>query len=108
MDNEITINTIDKLNNYINIKNKQIDYLDNKLKLYLNKIIELKKLINLKNIEINKIKLNDENLCSICLENKINTCCFPCGHTYCDKCISNSNKCYNSRSTIIITNKIYI
>lgn len=50
-----------------------------------------------------------ENLCSICVENKINICCFPCGHTYCDRCILNANNCcYICRERIIMFNKIYI
>lgn len=46
--------------------------------------------------------------CSICAENKINICCNPCGHTYCDKCINEINNCYLCRNEIKSFIKIYI
>ena len=68
------------------------------------KIGELKK-----NIDDLVIKTTpNDNICSICCENKINTCCNPCGHLYCDKCIRESNSCYICRKNIITTIKINI
>lgn len=32
-------------------------------------------------------KANDENVCSICLENKKNIVVIPCGHTFCSGCL---------------------
>lgn len=75
---------------------------DNEIDDLKNEIIELN--IRLKNI----MKENNKNICSICYENKINICCIPCGHTYCDICISNSDNCYSCRSHIVRINKIFI
>jgi len=69
-----------------------------------NEINNLKKEIRELNIRLK----NNKNLCSICYENKINICCIPCGHTYCDICISNTKNCYNCRSSITRINKIFI
>ena len=43
-------------------------------------------------------------------ENKINVCCIPCGHTYCDKCIHepDNNNCYICRQNFYRILKIYI
>lgn len=57
--------------------------------------------------EIKDIKSRNDNICSICYENNINTCCNPCGHLYCNKCIQNTNNCYICRKNIITTIKIY-
>jgi hypothetical protein len=38
--------------------------------------------------------------CSICFDNKINTCCIPCGHIYCDKCIIRTTRCFICRTQI--------
>ena len=51
---------------------------------------------------------NDDNICPICCENKIDRCCDPCGHTYCDKCIKKSYYCYICKRYINKTIKIYI
>lgn len=50
------------------------------------------------------------NICSICCENKINICCIPCGHIYCDKCIRvpENNNCYICRQNFYRILKIYI
>ncbi len=71
------------------------------------------KIINELKTENNKLKLDvkektQNSKCSICFENDLNICCIPCGHTYCDNCIKNSNKCYICRDTIIRTHKIFI
>ncbi len=51
---------------------------------------------------------NNDNNCPICYENKINSCCIPCGHTYCDKCIKNTNNCYICRRNVSRNIKIFI
>lgn len=74
----------------------------NNFSVLLLKIYKLKK-------EINELKsINNNNICSICCENKINICCNPCGHLYCNNCIIKSNSCYICRKNIITTIKIYI
>lgn len=44
-------------------------------------------------IILNEKKLNSNNECKICFENKIDVCLIPCGHAFCKKCIT-SDKCY--------------
>ena len=48
------------------------------------------------------------NICTICCENEITTCCYPCGHTYCYGCIAYSANCHICRCEINDTNRIYI
>jgi hypothetical protein len=38
-----------------------------------------------------KVEVRDANECPICLENKKDAACVPCGHTFCWSCI-NDNK----------------
>ena len=57
--------------------------------------------------ELEELK-RDENICTICYKNKINICCIPCGHTYCDICIIKSNNCYICKNNINRINRIYI
>ena len=106
-------NFIEKLNiqiiNDIEIKKsnyKKILELENNI---INKdIINKEIILNLKKEIDNNKKI--DNLCSICLENKINICCIPCGHTYCDKCIRSTYayNCFICRKNITNTVKIYI
>jgi hypothetical protein len=51
---------------------------------------------------------NNNNLCIICYNNKINSCCNPCGHTYCNKCIYFAKNCYICNNDINSIIKIYI
>lgn len=69
----------------------------------VNKIIEFRKKIIDK---IEKLEEKKFNKCSICFENNISRCCNPCGHTFCEVCIKNTNNCYICRSNI--TSKIII
>ena len=55
-----------------------------------------------------EINYNDDNICNICFNNKINICCDPCGHTYCNYCIKKTNTCYICKKNIIKKIKIYI
>jgi RNase P/RNase MRP subunit POP5 len=54
------------------------------------------------------IMKNNKNKCLICFENDISRCCVPCGHTYCNKCIANTNTCHMCRTYIEQTINIYI
>jgi hypothetical protein len=84
---------------FLTIEEEDEDEINN-FSVLLLKIYKLKK-------EINELK-SINNICSICCENKINTCCNPCGHLYCNNCIRESNSCYICRKNIITTIKIYI
>jgi hypothetical protein len=60
--------------------------------------IDLKKMLN----------SEKKNICSICFENTISKCCYPCGHTYCYNCITKANNCYICRQIIQKIMNIYI
>ena len=87
---------------------------------YLNKLIENlnRQCIIIQNqisVLHNKLKIKTDNnlLCSICMENQVNTAIIPCGHTFCSKCLSensvnNFNKCSLCRNNILHFFKIYI
>lgn len=49
-------------------------------------------------------------LCNICDENKINICLIPCGHTFCNICLSKTigNLCPYCRENINFHNKLFI
>jgi hypothetical protein len=64
--------------------------------------------ITINDIEYNENYYNNDNNCPICYENKINSCCIPCGHTYCNKCIKNTDNCYICRRYISRNIKIFI
>jgi hypothetical protein len=53
-------------------------------------------------------ELKNKNICSICLDRVVSICCIPCGHTYCNICVSGKNYCFICRKTIISTNRIYL
>ena len=42
------------------------------------------------------------------MENDINICLIPCGHTFCSKCIKKTDKCYICNSDIFMKQKIFI
>lgn len=44
------------------------------------------------------------HICPICLTNEVNIFCNPCGHSFCNKCLSNSQYCYMCRLKI---NKVH-
>ena len=65
---------------------------------------------------LTSININKEiskNTCPICLENQIEICLNPCGHTSCNKCILSNrsniynNKCYICRTPVNEFIKIY-
>lgn len=55
-----------------------------------------------------KKEYNNDIICPICFENKINSCSISCGHTYCNTCIKKTNKCFICRKPIDKYIKIYI
>ena len=102
----------------------------NKLNDYSKKILENNKLKNTKNMYIEKRKelnsylyfiqkLNKWNItsiCPICITNKIDSYCNPCGHTACKKCLDrkpstpnniNNNKCPICREYISEIRKLF-
>ena len=93
---------INKIKERNNNNIKELKYIIN---LNVNKIIEFRKKIIDK---IEKLEENKFNKCSICFENNISRCCNPCGHTFCEVCIKNTNNCYICRSDITSKITIYI
>ena len=102
----------------------------NKLNDYSKKILENNKLKNTRNMYIEKRKelnsylyfiqkLNKWNItsiCPICITNKIDAYCNPCGHTSCKNCLErkpstpnniNNNKCPICREYISEIRKLY-
>lgn len=71
-----------------------------------NKIIKQKELEDrFKNISIDIENQQKEikkklNYCQICFDNDIDTVLVPCGHSYCNECIKNSNACFFCRANI--------
>ena len=52
-------------------------------------------------------KFNIGSLCPLCMNNKCDTCCYPCGHTYCKECLEiNENKHSNNKSCAICRTEI--
>lgn len=140
--NNLTINHIDIMDIYkdtdtTNISEIFIKYYSNITELYSNwlkdyynptiikldkDIIDLEiKINNFRNLfilTINKFIKNPENLnkklCSICFDNEIDMCAYPCGHTCCNNCIyssriniNNKNRCLSCRNEIDTYIKIF-
>ncbi len=90
--------TIIKLNN-------DIDILEVKINNFRNFFIST----------INKfLKSSNKKLCSICFDNEIDMCAYPCGHTCCNNCIfssriniNNNRRCLSCRNEIIDYIKIF-
>ena len=103
---------IDSLNEYI----KTIDDND-KLKTAKEEYIQKRKLINKHLCLINAVnKLNIAAICPICLTDKIDSYCNPCGHTACQNCLDknsiisnniNHNKCPICREYVMDIRKLY-
>jgi hypothetical protein len=103
---------IDSLNEYIKTINE-----NDKLKEVKEEYIQKRKLINKHLYLINTInKLNVSAICPICLTDKIDSYCNPCGHTACKKCLDknssivnnvNNNKCPICREYITDIRKLY-
>ena len=103
---------VTKLNEY----SKQI-LENNKLKNTKDKYIEKRKELNSYLYFIQKLnKWNICSICPICITNKIDSYCNPCGHTACKKCLErkpttgnnlNSNKCPICREYISEIRKLF-
>ena len=104
---------VEKINNY----SKKL-YENDKLSEVKKKYIEKRKELNSYLYFIQKInKWNTSAICPICITNKIDSYCNPCGHTACKKCfernsttgdnINQSNKCPICREYIMEIRKLY-
>lgn len=103
---------IDSLNEYIKTINE-----NDKLKTAKEEYIQKRKLINKHLCLINSInKLNIAAICPICLTDKIDSYCNPCGHTACNACLDknssivnnvNHNKCPICRERVMDIRKLY-
>ena len=103
---------IDSLTEYI----KSIDEND-KLKEYKSEYIQKRKLFNRHLYLINTLNnWNISAICPICITDKIDSYCNPCGHTACRKCLDknssiinniNHNKCPICREYIMDIRKLY-
>ncbi len=47
------------------------------------------------------------HICPICLTSEVNIFCDPCGHSFCNKCITNSQYCYMCRLKINKIRQLY-
>ena len=107
-----TKNIIDSLKDYI----KTIDEND-KLSELKKEYIQCRKLLNKHIYLINSINSwNTSAICPICITDKIDSYCNPCGHTACIKCLDknssiinniNHNKCPICREHIMDIRKLY-
>lgn len=98
---------ISKFSSLLDMNKKEKENIDEKI----NDILTQLTTIN------NIIKPDDKpsvinQLCFTCQENNITHCLYPCGHTYCNKCILTVNientKCYACRSKIKSIVKLYM
>lgn len=110
--NEKTKSIIDSLTEYIKTINE-----NDKLKAVKEEYINKRKLINKHLCLINAVnKLNVAAICPICLTDKIDSYCNPCGHTACKACLDktssivnnvNHNKCPICREYVMDIRKLY-
>ena len=99
-------------------KLNEIGLLDYSIKNISTKLVIMKKMLsdnenNLENsrkefVEQIKREINPDLLCQICFDNRINVILTPCGHTFCTECVGNSTTCFNCRSTIDKSFKLFI
>jgi hypothetical protein len=110
--NEKIKSIVDSLTEYIKTINE-----NDKLKEAKEEYINKRKLINKHLCLINAVnKLNVAAICPICLTDKIDSYCNPCGHTACKKCLDktsnivnnvNHNKCSICREYVMEIRKLY-
>lgn len=136
---EKTNNNINKINNSINFiktcnseyeNDQQVKIIIDSLLNYIKTIKENNKLEECKKDYINKRKKlnkhlylinninnwNNSAICPICITNKIDSYCNPCGHTFCKNCLdkssnvinnTNHNKCPICREYVMDIRKLY-
>ena len=108
-DKDETIKEImDKMNSY-SVKINENDKLKETKKNYIEKRKEINKHLHLMQ-KINK--WNHSAICPICITNKIDSYCNPCGHTSCKECLEknsnlNHNKCPICREYVMDIRKLY-
>jgi hypothetical protein len=66
----------------------------------------LKNIIGVNDISPSK---NSSIMCFICAEKSIEACLNPCGHTFCNSCVSKiaNQRCYMCRKTVISSTKLF-
>tara|TARA_B100001094_G_scaffold235642_1_gene230682 strand:+ start:997 stop:1707 length:711 start_codon:yes stop_codon:yes gene_type:complete len=107
-----TKSIIDSLKDYIKTINE-----NNKLSITKEEYIKKRKLLNKHIYLMNSINgYNTSAICPICITNKIDSYCNPCGHTACRKCLDknsnivnniNHNKCPICRDHVMDIRKLY-
>lgn len=107
-----TKSIVDSLKEYIKTINE-----NNKLREAKYEYIQKRKLLNKHLHLIDSINgYNTSAICPICITNKIDSYCNPCGHTFCKKCLDktsnivnniNHNKCPICREHIMDIRKLY-
>ena len=107
-----TKNIIDSLKDYIKTINE-----NDKLSVIKEEYIQKRKLLNKHIYLINTINsYNTSAICPICITDKIDSYCNPCGHTACRKCLDkssniinnvNHNKCPICREHVMDIRKLY-
>ena len=89
-------------NQFLTAKQLLIKNLNIQIESLEQKIIVLKN--NIKNLDT-----DTWGTCPICLDNKINVAIIPCGHTLCNKCLSQYNeRCFICREKFDNIIKLYI
>jgi hypothetical protein len=77
-----------------------------KLMKLVDEIKLLKSIIGVNEISPSK---NSSIMCFICAEKSIEACLNPCGHTFCNSCVSKiaNQRCYMCRKTVISSTKLF-
>ena len=93
----------------INIKQENKDEKIKKMDELTNTILMFKKIIDYKNDEDGNIIKTDDNMCTICVEDKrVQYCMEPCGHLFCDSCTQRiNNVCHICRNRVNKKIRIY-
>lgn len=109
---------MDIINN-LESKNKEKEELDKKIYDVLTNLTNLKNMIRVDNLDdkietpILESEINPALLCFTCNENQITHCFNPCGHSFCENCVSRVNvnsfnaTCFMCRAKVSGKIKIY-